>query len=550
MKHIKCAIYTRKSSEEGLEQNFNSLHAQREACEAFIQSQKHEGWTLHPNHYDDGGFSGGNMERPAIKALLADIAAHKINVVVVYKVDRLTRSLADFAKMVELFDSHNISFVSVTQQFNTTSSMGRLTLNVLLSFAQFEREVTGERIRDKFAASKKKGMWMGGQLPLGYDVLERKLLVNHKEAEVVREIFTRYVELGTVTLLQKDLKKCGIHTKTRNYGRGGNRVLSRGNLYKMLSNPIYIGQIRHKELCYPGLHEAIIDQALWDQVQQCMFNNTRGNKTHSGPISPSPLKQKIFDVSGERLVTVQAKKRGRRYRYYISQSLILRPKEESAQSWRLSAREIEKTAAHVVLQMLQDQSAITSVLHNAEVPARYISVVLDAAKKIIENRDIEPDSIDIFKCVERIELRQDGFNIKLSLVTLIPDVITELESIPTISRDVPMTMKRRGVEMQLVLGGGGPAKPDHKLIKTIVMGRKWFHELVSGRVKTSTEIAVREGLDNSYVTRYMNLAFLAPEIIESIVAGYQPVEVNIEMLTKQIDLPLDWEEQKHVLGFA
>ena len=255
---LRCAIYTRKSSEEGLDQDFNSLHAQREACEAYIASQKHEGWRLVKTHYDDGGFSGGNMERPALKQLLKEIESGSVNIVIVYKVDRLTRSLTDFSKIIELFDKHGVSFVSVTQQFNTTSSMGRLTLNVLLSFAQFEREVTGERIRDKIAASKQKGMWMGGFVPLGYDIKDRKLLINAKEAKTVQYIYCRYLELGCVRLLKEDLDRNGIYSKVR--GQKGGCSFSRGTLYRILSNAIYIGQINHKGTCHPGQHKAIIDQ--------------------------------------------------------------------------------------------------------------------------------------------------------------------------------------------------------------------------------------------------------------------------------------------------
>jgi len=274
-----CAIYTRKSSEEGLEQDFNSLHAQREACEAFIKSQAGEGWRLVKTAYDDGGLSGGTMERPALQRLLADISQGLIDVVVVYKVDRLTRSLTDFAKMVEVFDVRGVSFVAVTQQFNTTTSMGRLTLHVLLSFAQFEREVTGERIRDKIAASKQKGMWMGGGLvPIGYDVIDRRLVVNKTEADTVREIFHRYLELGSVRLLMEDLNRRGIRSKVRvakNGRRAGGNLFFRGALYGLLSNPIYIGEIRHKGVRHPGLHEPIVDRELWETVRSCCCEATR-----------------------------------------------------------------------------------------------------------------------------------------------------------------------------------------------------------------------------------------------------------------------------------
>jgi site-specific DNA recombinase len=273
---LRCAIYTRKSSEEGLDQEFNSLDAQREACEAYVRSQKHEGWSALPTLYDDPGYSGGNMERPALKRLLADIAAKRIDVVVVYKVDRLTRSLADFAKIVEVFDASSVSFVSITQAFNTTSSMGRLTLNVLLSFAQFEREVTGERIRDKIAASKKRGLWMGGQPALGYDVRDRKLVVNEAEAETVRMIFRRYLDLGSVRELKAALDAEGVVSKHRTAATGdayGGQSFSRGALYEMLQNRVYRGEIVHKGAAYPGEHPAIVEEDLWRQVREKLESN-------------------------------------------------------------------------------------------------------------------------------------------------------------------------------------------------------------------------------------------------------------------------------------
>src|SRR5713226_7950982 len=287
----RCAIYTRKSSEEGLEQNFNSLHAQREACEAFIKSQAGEGWRPAKNVYDDGGLSGGTMERPALQRLLADIDQGLIEVVVVYKVDRLTRSLADFAKMVELFDAHHVSFVAVTQQFNTTTSMGRLTLNVLLSFAQFEREVTGERIRDKIAASRRKGLWTGGVVPLGYDLRERRLVINPAEAEVVRQIFRRYLELGYVRLLKDELDRRGMVSKPHHSGNGARPrgySFSRGALYALLSNPLYVGEIRHRGVRHPGQHQPIIDRELWDKVQEQLQEHTRRRRLRAVKVEPSP----------------------------------------------------------------------------------------------------------------------------------------------------------------------------------------------------------------------------------------------------------------------
>jgi site-specific DNA recombinase len=295
----RCAIYTRKSSEEGLEQDFNSLHAQREACEAFIKSQAGEGWRLVKTAYDDGGLSGGTMERPALQRLLTDINEGMVDVVVVYKVDRLTRSLTDFARMVEVFDARGVSFVAVTQQFNTTTSMGRLTLNVLLSFAQFEREVTGERIRDKIAASKQKGMWMGGLVPLGYDAIDRRLVVNQAEAETVRGIFHRYLELGSVRLLMQDLNQRGLRSKVRvarNGKRSGGNLFYRGALYELLSNPIYIGEIRHKGMHYPGLHKPIIDRELWDRTQLLLRSHAAPRAPRARKSAASPLRNLCTSV--------------------------------------------------------------------------------------------------------------------------------------------------------------------------------------------------------------------------------------------------------------
>lgn len=323
-KRLRCAVYTRKSSDEGLEQDFNSLDAQREACEAFILSQRREGWLLIRDLYDDGGFSGGTLERPAFQRLLTDVSAGHIDIVVVYKVDRLTRSLSDFAKIVDVFDKHGVSFVSVTQQFNTTSSMGRLTLNILLSFAQFEREVTGERIRDKIAASKKKGMWMGGQPPLGYDVKERKLVINPAEAKTVRSIFQRYLDLKSVRLLKADLDAHKVVSKLRKASDGspyGARPIARGALYLMLQNRIYLGEIVHKEKSYPGEHEAIIERALWDKVQAVLVENRIDRENGETVKAPSLLTGLVFDAQGNRMSPVHANKKGVRYRYYVSRQL-------------------------------------------------------------------------------------------------------------------------------------------------------------------------------------------------------------------------------------
>src|SRR5499433_971333 len=340
---VRCAIYTRKSSEEGLEQEFNSLQAQREACEAFITSQRHEGWACLPKAYNDGGFSGAKIDRPALQQLLADITAGRVDIVVVYKIDRLTRSLTDFAKIVEIFDARGASFVSVTQQFNTTTSMGRLTLNILLSFAQFEREVIGERIRDKIAASKKKGMWMGGVPPIGYRAQDGKLVVIESEAGIVRDIFRRYAALGSVRLLKEELEARGIKSKswtTASGRRVGGKPFSRGALYLMLQNHLYRGEITHKGQSHPGEHPPIIDQPLWDVVQAQLAANTAESNTGTRTRQPSLLAGILFDGDGNRMTPTHATKKGRRYRYYVSRPLIANDQTDGSAGLRIPAAEI------------------------------------------------------------------------------------------------------------------------------------------------------------------------------------------------------------------
>src|SRR4051812_9872588 len=361
----RCAIYTRKSSEEGLEQEFNSLHAQREACEAYIKSQRHKGWTCLAQGYDDGGLSGATMDRPALRQLLADIQVGRVDVVVCYKVDRLTRSLADFAKIVEIFDAKGVSFVSVTQQFNTTTSMGRLTLNVLLSFAQFEREVTGERIRDKIAASKQKGMWMGGVPPLGYECRDHKLIVISAEAETVQHIFRRYAALGSVRLLQQELDATGIRSKSwvSSSGRSwGGKPLARGALYRILKNRIYRGEIVHKDQQYPGEHDPIIEETLWQEVQAKMAINAVERSTGEKTANPSLLAGLLYDGEGHRMTPSHAVKNGMRYRYYVSQPLIGKTREASPEGLRIAAAEIERIVLSGIGELIADPGRVAEAL--------------------------------------------------------------------------------------------------------------------------------------------------------------------------------------------
>src|ERR1700724_886176 len=358
---VRCAIYTRKSSEEGLEQEFNSLQAQREACEAFINSQRHEGWVCLRAAYDDGGFSGATMDRPALQQLLGDLTAGRVDTVVVYKIDRLTRSLADFAKIVEILDARGASFVSVTQQFNTTTSMGRLTLNVLLAFAQFEREVIGERIRDKIAASKRKGMWMGGVPPLGYGVQDHKLVTIDGEADTVRLVFRRYAELGSVRLLKAELEARGIKSKswTSAFGRlVGGKPFSRGALYLMLQNRTYLGDIVHKGQFHPGEHTPIIDQPLWDAVQAQLDSNAAERNSGTRNHQPSLLAGMLFDGDGNRMTLSHALKMGKRYRYYVSGALITKDRTQTSARLRIPAAEIEQLVSSRVHRWLLDPGTI------------------------------------------------------------------------------------------------------------------------------------------------------------------------------------------------
>ncbi len=545
----RCAIYTRKSSEEGLEQDFNSLDAQRDACEAFIRSQVGEGWRPVKTAYDDGGFSGGTMERPALRRLLSDIEQNLIDVVVVYKVDRLTRALSDFAKMVDLFDAHGVSFVAVTQQFNTTSSMGRLTLNVLLSFAQFEREVTGERIRDKIAASKRKGMWVGGVPPLGYDVRDRKLKVNVAEAKIVRQLFERYLELGSVRLLRHDLDRRGIRSKLRvssDGKRSGGAVFSRGALYTLLSNPVYVGEIRHKRERHPGQHQAIVDRGLWESVQRMLRDHTV-RRTRRSAAEPSPLMGKLFDEDGASLTPSHAVKGERRYRYYVSRSLIRGNGGQEKGGWRLPALEIERAVTKAAAKLVTDRAAVVLAAQEAGVAAHQLECVLRDAQKWTASLESSAESGSaLSSLVDRVQLKREEIQVALKLQVQAPEG-GEL-SIP-LSRSFPVKIRRRGVELRLVVPGESSRRADQSLLRVIARGHSWFGELRSARAASIPAIAAREKLSESYVRRLVRLAFLAPRIVEAIVAGRHPVQLTADRLVLRKDLPFDWRRQEKVLGF-
>jgi DNA invertase Pin-like site-specific DNA recombinase len=543
-KRKRCAVYARKSSEEGLEQDFNSLDAQREACMAYIKSQKSEGWKPIRTHYEDGGYSGGNLDRPALTQLLADIESRKIDTVVVYKVDRLTRSLTDFARIVEVLDSNGASFVSVTQQFNTTTSMGRLTLNMLLSFAQFEREVTGERIRDKIAASKRKGLWMGGRVPLGYRANGRTLEIERVEAKIVRLLFALYLELGSVRQLKREADQRGLRTKLHTDTNGktsGGRPFGRGSLYHLLSNPIYAGRVPHKDESFEGQHEAIIDAETWVAVQKQLADQAPPPSRTDSDRSSNPLRGKIFDESGVRLTPSHTVKSGRRYRYYVSRNEASAAAEISLgdtpkSAWRLPGREIERFVEQAVLNLFRNPEQLARLVRSAKVSRNRLPALLERA----HSRAHEPLSL-----VERVDLTSDEITIEIGLASLLPG------QPKTIQLAVPARIRRRGVEQKLVVPGAGSSATtctaDPALLGLVARSRHWFESITSGRVTSFKEIAEAEGVSEQFVSNRISLAFLAPQIVESIHAGTQPADLTADALVKRIEIPLSWSEQVALL---
>jgi site-specific DNA recombinase len=559
-KRRRCAVYTRKSSEEGLEQEFNSLAAQREACEAYIGSQQHEGWILASTDYDDGGFSGGNIERPALQQLLGDIRAGRIDIVVVYKVDRLTRSLADFARLVEIFDKEGVSFVSVTQQFNTTSSMGRLTLNVLLSFAQFEREITGERIRDKIAASKQKGLWMGGIVPLGYDATERTLTINPAEAETVRQIFALYRELGCVRRVSDEADRLGLRTKHRtmaNGTAGGGKPLSRGHIYQLLANPIYTGQIAHKGQLYPGQHPALIDDQTWNAVRDRLAANAGKHRRKARAAEPSLLAGLLFDASGGRLTPSHAVKNGRRYRYYISALPIAEAGRDRVQNWRLAAREIEDAVITILVDALHSPTTLLDRFGTADMSSAQVDKLLARARRLAATLRGTPgqQTAIVRELIEKVIIDDDRLTLRVRSGAVLGETIAS--PVPEIATDALFELKaaiafrRRGVASKLVLPGRAEPyhspKCDPALIKAIARGHLWFEELATGRARSLHELATREGITRRYIRRLVNLAFLSPQLVEAILQGRQPIALTATRLT-ELDLPLDWSEQRRLLA--
>ena len=558
MTRVACAIYTRKSSEEGLEKEFNSLDAQREACEAFIKSQKHAGWVAVPNLYDDGGLSGGTMERPALLRLLADIKSGKVHIVVVYKVDRLTRSLADFAKIVDVLDANDASFVSVTQSFNTTTSMGRLTLNMLLSFAQFEREIAGERIRDKIAASKAKGMWMGGTIPLGYDVKERKLVINEVEAKLVRHIFARYAELGSVTLLQAELDAHGHRSKRREGAGGliaGGRRFSRGILYLILQNRLYRGEVEHKGNVYPGQHEAIVEAELWTLVQEKLAASRRDRKLSIGAEAPSLLSGLIFDSDGNRMTPTHANKRGRRYHYYISSSILDRTKSGS-NTMRVPASEVDGLVLDRLRRLMASREEIAATFASLDLEARELDAALARANSLGKQwLTMPPEELRALtrSVVARVALAVDQIEITIGVKQLAHalGLVVKLgdKAEPTIILSIAAALRRAGQGKRLVIGKSYQDTSDGSLIDFLKEAFATRQKVLADTSETLNEITARTTKSKGRMTALMRVSYLAPDIVTDILAGRQPPELSVKRLVRTSQsLPLDWGSQRAFLG--
>jgi site-specific DNA recombinase len=529
-----CAIYTRKSTEHNLDLEFNSLDAQREACEAYIKSQAHEGWRLVPDLYDDGGVSGASLDRPALQTLLADVRAGKITTVVVYKVDRLTRSLADFAKLVELFDQFEVSFVSITQSFNTTSSMGRLTVNVLLSFAQFEREVIGERVRDKIAASKRKGIWVGGPVPLGYRSIDKKLVVVPEEAEVVRTIFTRYLAVGSMGALIEDLDRRGIRTKANarpgGRQRGGMRF-GTGSLGYLLKNRLSIGEVVYRGESHRGEHAPILDRELFEAVQAKLTANTVARQVRRRGTA-AILTGRIFDDRGNRMSPSHSNKLGVRYRYYVSQAILQQRKAEAGSIARVPATEIET----LVLDGIRKHCAS---IGEAEDPTTIAD--RDLIERYIDSVIVKPQALEL-----RLVLASD---------TSAPAETSSInDSVPGELPMTTITLAWTGPSFAVVKGivHVPSAQPELKLesrdalLTAIVKARGWIDDIRLGRIASFAEIAKREAQGERYVRQLATLAFVSPRIIAAIVDCTAPADLTVTDLTKA--LPYSWAEQEHGIG--
>jgi site-specific DNA recombinase len=541
---LRCAIYTRVSTENGLEQEFNSLDNQREASEAYIRSQAHEGWKLIRDRYDDGGFSGGSIDRPALAKLSEEVRARRVDVIVVYKVDRLTRSLADFAKLVELFDEHNVSFISVTQAFNTTTSMGRLTLNMLLSFAQFEREITGERIRDKVAASKKRGIWMGGAVPFGYRVENRALHVVEEHAGFVRDLFQRYLALGSVVRLKMVLDAENIRLPVRVVGTGratGGGLISRGHIYHILSNPIYAGRLRHKGQIHDGLHTEIVDLETWDRVQHQLAAQTQTRADPRRNIE-SFLAGKLYDDRGNRMGSSHAAKGGRRWRYYISRATLTGRKSDAGSVSRVPAAQIEKQVFDAIKNILTCGCSIDGrgVLSHASGSGRTVGSQPTAG---------EPQELSlhdkVLDAIERVTISTERVEVQLS-DAVAADGRDRTLTIPWIA---PSPYQRR----EIVQGKGEPRSAIRPMrvraravfAESVRNAHRWLDELIKDHDQTLAGIAAREQKSERSIRMTLSLAFAAPPIVTAAMEGRLPRGFGSKRL---MDLPMVWSHQWDALG--
>lgn len=547
---IRCAIYTRKSSDEGLDQAFNSLDAQHEACAAYVASQRHEGWKLVPDRYDDGGLSGGTLDRPALQRLLAEIDAGRIGMVVVYKIDRLTRSLFDFGRLVERLDARDCSFVSVTQAFNTATSMGRLTLNVLLSFAQFEREVTAERIRDKIAASKKKGLWMGGALPLGYDrhpdPQRRELVVNPVEACAVQTLFTLYDDLGNLRRLETEAERIGLRPKQMVFPSGrvrGASTFTRGQLHYLLTNPVYIGRIRHKDQSYPGQHPAIIDPDLWERVQAKLISASARPRGRSPAATDARiLTGKLRDEAGDLLTPTHTQRHGRRFAYYVSNRLIAGGTDPSG--WRLPAPALESNLCLIVVGHLRRTAAGHGLLSVPD--ARGANGLLDRATVFADR--VASNSALFGSLIASGTLAPGHLHLLLDREVIAAglEVATAALSDQLLVLTCPLALRRRGVETKIIAGETIPA-PDQVLQRTLAEAHVWARALRSGI--SLIDLARATGHSKPYIRARLPLAFLAPRVQAAILDGRQPAELSVSQIIRE-DLPMDWAEQARIFGIG
>ena len=545
MKSVRCAIYTRKSSEEGLEQACTSLDAQREACAAYILSQASEGWSALPEIYDDGGLSGGTLERPALQRLLAEVRERRVDIIVVYKVDRLTRSLLDFSKLVEAFDAAGTSFVSVTQSFNTTTSMGRLTLNMLLSFAQFEREVTAERIRDKIAASKAKGMWMGGTPPLGYAPEGRTLTIVEDQAAIVRDIFDRYLAHGNVREVSNQLEREGIRSPRRQRlstdKAFGGCSFSRGQLYSLLRCPTYVGEIHHRGSIYPALHPPIIDRDTWERVQAMLTDNRQGERRSARTASPSMLAGKVVDAAGQPLLAVHATKGTTRYRYYVSRDLH---RGVATSGMRIPARELEAAVVTQLVTLFDDALALIATswleVQPSDVEAfasrcSGIPMLLGAPSRLL-----------VTQVISQVRIYDQQIEIDCSTAAIASALqVVRSEGAPTtITLTSQVRLTRSGRAMRLVQSNGsiGTATPNTSLIKLLIKARRWWGIVCGGTVDLKT-LATTENVSAAYITRVLRLAFLSPQVVDAILAGTVSAAIDGAALTATKAIPPLWSEQ-------